>query len=86
MAAKVPTAMRLYQDTLDRLDKLVANPPAWLTSMTFGPVQDRTDVVERLIFLAERHSGFGLPADDDQHDKIANGSPTGRGHKAKKGK
>lgn len=62
MKKKVQTAFRLYPETFERLDSLVESPPAWLSSIMPGPVQDRTDVVERLVFLAVKHTAFGMAA------------------------
>lgn len=86
MVKKVPVAFRFYEDTLDRLDKLVASPPGWLATVMPGPVQDKTDVIERLVFLAERHSSFGLPLDGHSPAKAAKQSSTGRAQKTKKAK
>lgn len=86
MSEKFLTAFRLFDKTVKRLDKLVASPPAWLDGCAPGPVKDRTDVVERLIFLAEKHHAFGLPSDDRLHDETAIPSSTGRVQKGKKAK
>lgn len=52
MKKKVQTAFRLFQQAIDDLDALIAVQPDWLTDVAPGPMQDRTDVVERLIFSA----------------------------------
>jgi hypothetical protein len=52
MATKMQTNFRLFESSIADLDRLVSNPPPWLTACAPGPVKDRTEVVERLIFLA----------------------------------
>lgn len=63
MADKLATAFRLHLDTVKGLDDLVESPPEWLESCAPGPVENRTEVIERLVFLAVRHRHFGLPSD-----------------------
>lgn len=84
MHDKVQTAFRLHLKTIQRLDALVKSPPAWLDACAVGPIQNRTDVVERLVFLAEKHSTFGLPADDRQHEETTDRKPTDRKQRVKK--
>lgn len=55
MEHKVQTSFRVYRETLARLDALLASPPAWLNAAGIGPVNDRTEILERLVFLA--HDG-----------------------------
>ena len=71
MKTKVQTAFRLYQETLDQLDTMVESPPEWLLTIAPGPVKDRTDAVERLIFLAAKHHSFGQPASDRRSEADA---------------
>lgn len=83
MQDKVATNFRLHLRTMNRLDKLVEKPPAWLDGCLPNPVKDRTDVIERLIFLAEKHASFGLPSDDQSHGEAVAESPTSRSQKPK---
>ena len=84
MQKKIPTAFRLYQESLDQLDALVESPPAWLSSIMPGPIQDRTEVLERLIFLACKHHPFGMPADDQPPKSPAKKKAAGGRYKPKK--
>jgi len=69
MQDKYQTAFRLHIKTINRLDALVKSPPGWLENCAPGPVKDRTDVVERLVFLAEKHSSFGMPSEPPPEPK-----------------
>lgn len=64
MADKLATAFRLHLDTVKGLDALVESPPEWLEGCAPGPVENRTEVIERLVFLAVRHRHFGMPTSD----------------------
>lgn len=59
MADKVQTAFKLHLKTVNDLDALADAPPEWLNECAPGPVRNRTDVVERLVFLAIKHRWFG---------------------------
>lgn len=59
MTDKVQTAFKLHLKTVNDLDALADAPPAWLNDCAPGPVRNRTDVVERLVFLAIKHRWFG---------------------------
>lgn len=83
MADKLATAFRLHMDTVQRLDQLVDSPPAWLESCAPGPVENRTEVIERLVFLAVKHATFGLPSDAHPGTKEAKRSATRRPQKGK---
>jgi hypothetical protein len=84
MADKLATAFRLHLDTVQRLDDLVDNPPAWLNAVAPGPVENRTEVIERLVFLAVKHSHFGMPSDDRRSDETGKTKNSRKATKATK--
>ena len=69
MQDKIATNFRLHVKSMTRLDALVKAPPAWLDACAPGPVKDRTDVIERLLFLAEKHTTFGMPSEHQEPTK-----------------
>lgn len=83
-AAKVQTSFRLFEATMQRLDRLVADPPDWLASIMPGPPADRTDVVERLIFIAEQQRRAGLPVGDGEPVKASRPQSATKAAKAKR--
>jgi len=84
MVKKVATAFRLYQDSIDQLDQLVNSPPDWLKQCAPGLIQDRTEVVERLIFLACRQQPFGSSSANIPQERKEDSGPAKRTATAKK--
>lgn len=87
MADKVQTAFRLHLKTVNDLDALADAPPGWLEECAPGPIQNRTDVVERLVFLAVKHRWFGaVPSDHPQESGMDRdqGKRTGKATKPAK--